>query len=416
MNVRLSAYECLKNIVIQGAFSNLEVQRVLASTAFSDADRRLFTTLVYGTVQHYHLFNSLFDQRFTNEKVTITLRVLFALTWYQLHYLDRVPSYAIGNETTLIARHVFGDSKAKFVNAITRQLVDLTPHHLFSDEQALLMHPQWLIKMVQAQWPQEAQRIMNHDVAPTSEHLRINPLHPRAEEVVTALQLEKGRLSPHAYRYHGSLFLPLTEWFKDGVISYQDEASQWVVSTLAPQSTDRILDLCAAPGSKSSQLAELSDNQAHIISVDLYPQRVKLIEENKERLKLSSIQAISADGTQANATLLGGKFDKILLDAPCSGLGVIRRKPDILLKSTGNYMDELLVLQSALLDNAANLLFDGGLLLYSTCTWNKKENQRQVDAFLKRHPEFEKIEETQLFGDEYDTDAFYKALMRKRSL
>ena len=416
MNVRLSAYECLKNVIIQGKYSNLEIQHVLSTSALSDADRRLFTTLVYGTIQHWHLFNLLFDEQFKEEKVTITLRILFALTWYQLHYLDRVPAYAIGNETTTIARHVFGDSKSKFVNAIVRRLTDLTPSIYSIDQQNEHVHPQWLVRMMKAQWPEQASRLLAHDIAPAHEHLRLNPLHPRFNEAIQTLQLTKGSLAPTSYHYHGSLFLPITDWFTDGVLSYQDEASQWVVARINPQANERILDLCAAPGSKSAQLAEMSHNSSIIVSVDLYPHRVALIEENKQRLRLPSIHAVVADGTQANITQLGGEFDKILLDAPCSGLGVIRRKPDILLKQNGNFIDEIITLQSNLLDHAVELLKIEGDLIYSTCTWNRKENDRQVRAFLKRHPEFELIHEQQLFGDEYGTDAFYKAHLRKRSL
>jgi len=416
LTARTLAYDILKEVIMHNRYSNLELNQALQSTTLSPTDKGLVTTIVYGTIQHYHLYHHLVSLHFKQEKVATAEHILLAMSWYQAHFLERVPDYAIVNDAVDIAKHLWGHGKGKFINALLRRLLTLIPP---SDpvEVARLSHPQWMVKMLESQWGSDtASRVMTSELQPPIQHVRINLQHPQATQAIASLNLTPGHLSPSAFHYHGSLFLPDTPWFQEGVLSLQDEASQSIVHHLHPQPNERILDVCAAPGSKSCQMAELSNDQATIIAVDIHPHRVGLIKDSVTRLGLRSIQPLVADATKLNYTLLGGKFDKILLDAPCSGLGVIRRKPDVLLKPNGNYMDELLQLQIALLDNVANLLLEGGILVYSTCTWNRKENEKQVEQFLKRHTDFELVNQQQILGPEFDTDAFYMAQLRKRTL
>lgn len=413
---RSLAYDILKEVIMHARYSNLELNHALQASSLSDTDKGLVTTIVYGTIQRWHLYHHVVSQEFTTEKVSQAEHILLAMSWYQAHFLERVPDYAIVNEAVDLAKHLWGQGKGKFINALLRRLMNLTPP---TDPMMLarLSHPQWMVKMLESQWGSEtAAQVMMSELQPPIQHVRVNRDHPLSQQAIDDLQLVPGHLSPSAFHYHGSLFLPATTWFQQGIISMQDEASQGIVQHLHPQPHERILDVCAAPGSKSCQMAELSHDQATIVSVDIHPHRVNLIEESATRLGLHSIHPLTADATKLNYTLLGGKFDKILLDAPCSGLGVIRRKPDVLLKPNGNYMDELLTLQMALLDHATTLLKDDGILVYSTCTWNRKENEKQVDLFLKRHSEFELVTQQQILGPEYDTDAFYMAQLRKRTL
>ena len=414
MNVRHVAYDVLKAVIVHHKFSNLELNTALVHSDLSAVDKRLTTTIVYGTIQHWLIYRHETDSFFAGKKVSLSLHILFAMSWYQHHFLERIPDYAIVNDAVSLAKEQFDQPTAGFVNAILRQLLNI-PHSLTLDQDVILAHPVWMVKMMQAQWGVEhAQRMMAMNIQPPEQHIRVRITHPLAQRAITDLHLVPGRLVPTAYHYHEQSFLAESNYFKEGVISFQDEASQAVVATLNPQPHDRILDLCAAPGSKSCQMAELTNDEATIISVDIHPHRVALIEENMKRLRLKRIHPLVGDATKLNYALLGGKFDKILLDAPCSGLGVIRRKPDLLLKENGNYIDELLVLQATLLDHAVTLLNDHGILVYSTCTWNKKENHKQVQSFLLRHPEMELIEEHQLLGYDTGSDAFYMALMRKR--
>lgn len=416
LTARTLAYDILKEVVMHSRYSNLELNHALQTTTLSSSDKGLVTTIVYGTIQHWHLYHHLFNQHFTQEKVAMAEHILLAMSWYQAHFLERVPDYAIVNDGVDIAKHLWGHGKGKFINALLRRLLTLEPPQDLA-EIARLSHPQWMVKMLESQWGVEtASSVMTSELQPPVQHVRVALQHPQATQAIQDLNLTAGHLSPSAYHYHGDLFLPDTTWFKTGVISLQDEASQSIVTHLNPQPHERILDICAAPGSKSCQMAEMSHDQATIVAVDIHPHRVGLIHDSVARLGLHSIHPLIADATKLNYTLLGGKFDKILLDAPCSGLGVIRRKPDVLLKPNGNYMDELLRLQVALLDNAVTLLKEGGILVYSTCTWNRKENEKQVELFLKRHSDFELVTQQQILGPEYDTDAFYMAQLRKRTL
>ena len=174
--------------------------------------------------------------------------------------------------------------------------------------------------------------------------------------------------------------------------------------------TDRVLDLCAAPGGKSFSAA-MNGNNTEIVSCDLYPQRVGLIESGAKRLGINNLTAVSADATKFNENL--GKFNKIICDVPCSGLGVVRRKPDIKYKPQNSF-EELVLIQRSILNNAANYLNAGGSILYSTCTLNKAENRENVDLFLQEHPEFIlKCEKTFSFKTN-NSDGFYAAVLIKK--
>jgi 16S rRNA (cytosine967-C5)-methyltransferase len=179
-----------------------------------------------------------------------------------------------------------------------------------------------------------------------------------------------------------------TSLFKEGYCTIQDESSMLVARVLGPKPGMNVLDVCAAPGGKTTHLAECVNNEGAIVACDVHEHKLELIRANAARLGLTIISPRLADGRQLSKIYAPETFDAILLDAPCSGLGVIRRKPDIKWSKEAEIIEPLVTLQRQLLDGVAPLLKKGGALVYSTCTWESRENREQVEAFLSRHPEF----------------------------
>ena len=199
--------------------------------------------------------------------------------------------------------------------------------------------------------------------------------------------------------------------FKKGLFHVEDLASQTALSVLSLKKGERVFDMCAAPGGKSFTMAEMLENTGEVVSADLYEQRVELIKNGANRLGLVSIKPIVADATVYNESL--GEFDTILCDVPCSGLGVIRRKPDIKYKPENDF-GELEDIQYSILNNAVKYLKKGGRILYSTCTLRKDENENLVNRFLREHKEFYKAEEKSLMPHINNTDGFYYALLKEK--
>jgi 16S rRNA (cytosine967-C5)-methyltransferase len=200
-----------------------------------------------------------------------------------------------------------------------------------------------------------------------------------------------------------------TSEYKAGLISPQDESGQLVAPQLDPKPGDYILDMCAAPGSKTMHLAELAQDKAKIIAIDLYPHRVKMIEASKKRLQIKGVSALELDALTLKNTFKEQEFDKILLDAPCSGYGVIQRKPDILLNTKQENLDQLIKLQQGLIDQALVMLKKGGTFVYSTCTLNRKENDLQVAYALSKDSNLKLISSRQILPSEYQSDGFFYA-------
>ena len=201
---------------------------------------------------------------------------------------------------------------------------------------------------------------------------------------------------------------------KKGLISVQDESSQYVVEVLDPQKNSKVLDMCAAPGSKTQYICELMENTGKVLALDIHPHRVEIMKKYLASLNLTNVTCICYDSTKLHEKQkLVESFDKVLLDAPCLGLGVVRRKPDILLDLKDENLDEIVLIQQRLLEEAYLMLKEGGELVYSTCSINKKENDSQVTAFLSKHKDMKRVFEKQLFPDEFNSDGFYIAKMVK---
>ena len=417
VNVRYYIYQCLYNIYVKKAFVNIEVDHIIRKKDLSIQDKNLLTKVVYGTLQKDYLLNweikKLSDKRPKDEA-----KIILLMSLYQLHFLDKVPPFAIINEAVEVAKKVQGEFVAKYVNAILRES---TRQNLTLKEEDCKNHyeylsilyntPVFVIKMWERHYGMDKTMqilIANSKEAPLAVRCNVDK-----QLILKNPNFIEGKLAKNSLIYVGNDLLNEVE-FKNKEISIQDESSQYVVDMLSPKENDRIIDMCAAPGSKSAYISKLIGS-GKLLSIDIYPHRVELMEKYFKELGLNNVTCVCYDSTSLyKKEKLLHSFDKVLLDAPCSGLGVIRRKPDIVFDLSSDKLDELVALQEKLLDQAYLLVKDDGEILYSTCSINKKENDSQITTFLAKHPDMKRIFEKQIFPDEYDSDGFYIAKLVKK--
>ncbi len=399
---RRAAYEIILR-VDDGAFSDLVLESVLDRSKLDLRDRRLVTELVYGILRlrgRVDFALTQFCDRPLHRMQAEVLRLL-RLGAYQLLELDRIPPHAAVNSTVELARELDLDKATGLINGVLRSLDrgrdDIpwpTPEKIKPYLQHVCSQPVWLAKELMRQLPNAEARALGESLAsPPPLTLRVNTLKISREDYLAALDDAGYQASPCQYAPEGVMIDQRSEaplpGNNEGWYQVQDEASILISHLLDVQPEQRILDSCAAPGGKTTHIAALTENRAEIIALDKYPRRVELIEAGAERLGTPFIEARDCDLTLSPDSLEPQSFDRILLDAPCSGLGVLRRNPEGRWNKSAVNLRELAVLQRKILDNVSPLLRPGGKLLYSVCTFSYGETDALIDGFLHDHPEFE---------------------------
>ena len=420
--VRLAATKILLDVATKGAWANVALAQTLRREKFSDLDRKFCTELVYGTVKAgasldwkiSHYLSRPLNK--VDEKILAILRV----GMYQIFFLDRVPNSAAVNESVELTKKFCGLSASKFVNGVMRSAVrDLhkSDFPTGDDVQSLALrtfHPAWLVEMFTEEFGLDAAKsLLEFDNTDPPLCLRVNFLRTTREKILDALknfglQAEASKLAPEGIicRGHGALdkFQPL----RAGLCQVQDESSMTAARLLDPKPDDFVIDCCAAPGGKSTHLAEMMSNRGRIIAADIYETKLEHVAQNAERLGIKIIEPLLIDARE-----LGDKFpaqaDKVLVDAPCSGLGVLRRKADMRWKKSLDELNELPTLQTEILSSAAKTLKRGGMLVYSTCTITRRENESVVEKFLSTHEDFTLLEMQTLLPHVTNTDGFFSA-------
>lgn len=434
--------------VDEGAYADLVLDAALNCAATLDGrDRGLATELVYGVLRHRGRIDFALARCCSKALTTVESRVLnlLRLGAYQMLLLDRVPARAAVHTTVELARSLRLDRATGFINgilrAIDRQRVEIPWPDAQGDTLGHLQHvlsvPPWLgRRWIHEYGIAEALATAEAQLEPAPFTLRINTLRADRESFLRELE-QAGHealacaFAPEGVRLirRGDGPLPGAEkgWFQ-----VQDEASMLVPRLLAPQAGERILDVCSAPGGKTTQMAALCENRARILATDLHPQRATLVAEGAARLGCEGIEARAWDFTRRPDFLQPESFDRVLLDAPCSGLGVLRRNPETRWRRTEADIRILAALQGNILDHASSLLRKGGVLLYSLCTWTPEETTGVLAGFLAAHPEFIRedlrplapVHWAPLFDDEGalrtqphrhgGMDAFYAVRLRRR--
>jgi 16S rRNA (cytosine967-C5)-methyltransferase len=411
---RYLAQLVLDRIEQDHAYANLLLPRLLNEFG-ADLERRekaLATELVYGTLRHLlkidYILGRLLSRPFASLKTPV--KNVLRLAVYQLLHLPEIPARAVCHSAVEQVKHSQYSGLASLVNGVLRSYLRNPNGFQFPDpvshpaENLSLeySHPLWLVQRWLANFgPEVTVRILKADNEPPPIAWRVNRRFTDSSEVMAELARQGIQSRPGLFLTEAlfveSLGEPLEALllFQSGRIFVQDESAMLVAHLVHPVPGELIVDLCAAPGGKSTHLAELMDDQGTIFSVDNHLHKISLIRANAERLSLTCIHPVSADAR--SFSLPEGRLaDAVLVDAPCSGTGVFRRRVDARYRRQPDDIRELAAIQKEILDQAATIVKPGGRLIYSTCTLEPEENQEQLDAFLSRHPEFE-AEDFRLF-------------------
>ncbi len=397
---REAALQALLRVERDGAYLNLALPPLLAGLA--PQERGLASRIATGTIQHLNTIDWALNLFLTSplHKLTLAMRNLLRLSAYQLLYLDRVPAHAVVDEAVRLARRYGHRGVAGLANAVLRRLSaekdDLPwPDATANAAEYLSLrysHPQWMVKRwIERYGAAEAESLCraNNETAPLS--LRPNTLRTTAAQLRERLSTERveAAFSPRVpgmllVNPHGSLVE--LDSYKDGLFTIQGESSALVAPCLDPGPEQMVLDLCSAPGGKTTHLAELMLDRGVIHAVDIHPHRLQLVQRAAQRLGLSSIRTLEIDGRKIGAAGLPLQ-QCILVDAPCTGLGVIRRLPELKWRRREEELLRMQKLQLELLEAAASMLAPGGKLLYSVCTNEPEETMAVARSFSARHPE-----------------------------
>ena len=393
---RSLALAVLEDVLVNQAYSNIALNKHLKGSQLSVADKGLVTEIVYGTVARkltleWYLSHFIEDR----DKLDNWLYILLLLSAYQLRYLDKIPNHAVVNEAVELAKARKKGSE-KLVNAVLRRIlregwpdIDSIKRKNKRDSIASSL-PVWLVSKLKEEYGEErAQAIFKSLLVRSKASIRVADLS-RKEEIKAVLEATDSPLAATGLVKEQGHFAG-HDLFVEGAITIQDESSQLVAPTLDLQGDEQVLDACAAPGGKTAHMASYL-RTGQVTALDLYDHKLDLIQENAERLGVADrVQTQKLDARKVHEFFGRDSFDKILVDAPCSGIGLLRRKPDIKYNKETADFTSLQEIQLEILGSVCQTLRKGGIITYSTCTIVSEENFQVVEAFLESHPEFEQV-------------------------
>jgi 16S rRNA (cytosine967-C5)-methyltransferase len=416
---RRAAFEILREVEA-GAFSSI----LLAAyePQLRPADRALTHELVLGVLRCQLWLDKLIEHyaKRAVSSLDLPVRLALRLGLYQLRLLTRIPAAAAVNESVKLVRSARVSSAAAFVNAVLRRAIresDFDPSAgLDSLEQLAVQtsHPAWLLqRWVDSFGPEAAQAFAraNNLIAPTAFRLVKGDL----KEIVAQLEeaggmVERSVVAEDTWRISGATSL-VREFAANGNIYLQDEASQLVAQTVDVKPGERMLDLCAAPGGKTTLMAQRAEDSALIVAADSSQRRLETLITTKTLHDLKSIKSVVLDAAQT-LPFKPGLFDHILVDAPCSGTGTLRRNPEIRWRLSESDIHELATQQKLFLNNAVRALKPGGQLVYSTCSVERDENEQVLEHFLNQNPRFKLKKTARLWPHHEGTDGFFIASLQ----
>ncbi len=401
INPREVAAEAMMQIMAEGAYNTVALRRLLRQNGAMQKQEKAFVTeIVNGTLRNIAYIDYVIGQ-FSNtkiQKIKPWLLAVLRTAVYQILFLT-VPDNAACNEAVKLANERGYKGLSGFVNGLLRTIAREKQNMTLPEKNTaeylhiVYSHPLWLVKMWIAYYgyAQTEALCKANNISPDVT-IRINTTQTNQTALQEMLEKEqisvqKGVLCENALHLTKTADLTKSMSFQNGLFHVQDESSQLAVAALAPKSGQKILDICAAPGGKSFTIAQMMENKGEVVARDIYAHKVDLIAEGAKRLGLSIVHTEVSDAT---VFLEKDKeaFDAVLADVPCSCLGLLRKKPDIRLKKDGSEIDNLIPIQRKILEQAAMYVKTGGVLLYSTCTLSKKENEKNVEWFLQNHPEY----------------------------
>lgn len=420
-NPRQAACETLLRIKKEGGFADRLIDRELSGGALTGPDRALYAELVFGVLRRQGALDHILLQLLEKPMVELDPQALVILRigLYQLTRLDRIPESAAVNESVNLSK-LFTPGTSGLINAVLRNYLrrrdtirfpDISTHPAAAIA-TRHSQPEWLVE----QWIDQLGAAEAAQLAEASSEqppltLRVNTLRSSRDELL--LEFERQGIEAKPCRYSsdgisvtGRHTVSSLPGFDAGLFAVQDESSQLAGELLGAEPGERIWDACAAPGGKTCHIAQLMDDRGELVATDISRSKLTLVQENTRRLGINSVSTDVADLHQPE-TFPNGHFDRILLDAPCSGLGVIRRNPEAKWRLFSGDITRLAAVQKTLLKNAASRLKPGGILLYSTCSTSEAENELVVEDFLLNHPEFVLENLNDIFSGWSDLIPFY---------
>ncbi|MGX6978451.1 16S rRNA (cytosine(967)-C(5))-methyltransferase RsmB [Vagococcus elongatus] len=441
-NPRFVAMQLLVKVAEQQAYSNLLIDQGIREGNLSSKDGRLMTEIVYGTISR-KITLEYYLHPFIKKAKTIDpwVKQLLLLSLYQLCFLDRVPEHAIVNDAVEIGKLYGNPGIGKFINGVLRTILrsSLPKTEEIKDKSERLSTelslPVWLIdKLIEILGETETIKLGESLFQPSRASARINKKQLTREKGIEMLTQEGYDVAASSISPVGivgkSGFLAGSNLFKTGAMAIQDESSMLVAPGLDIQADHLVLDACAAPGGKTTHIAQYleAEKGGKVIALDIHQHKTKLIEENSQRQRVADVVEIrQLDARKVPETFSDESFDRILVDAPCSGLGLLRRKPDIKYSKTLADFEKLPQIQLEILESVAKKVKQWGIITYSTCTILPEENEKVIQTFIANHPEFEMTAVkgaeqfaknsngyVTLYPHEYGTDGFFICNIQRR--
>ncbi|HCG76009.1 MULTISPECIES: 16S rRNA (cytosine(967)-C(5))-methyltransferase RsmB [Staphylococcus] len=429
--VRGYAFDTIQQVLNDGAYSNLKINEVLSSNEISTVDRNLYTELVYGTIKRKYTLDYVLKP-FVKTKIKGWMRQLLWMSIYQYVYLDKVPNHAIINEAVDIAKHRGGFHNGNVVNGILRSIMrsELPQFDEIKDDKKRIAIeysiPKWIVDhWVTHHGIETTEAIAQSFLEPVKTTVRVNISRGSVDSIVAELEkegfkVEKDEILPFCLHITGQPIIN-SRAFKDGYVSIQDKSSMMVAHIMNLGRNDVVLDACSAPGGKACHMAEILSPEGHVDATDIHTHKIDLINFNIKKLKLDNISAFQHDATEPYTRT----YDKILVDAPCSGLGVLRHKPEIKYTQSKESIQSLVELQLQILENIKRNIKPGGTIVYSTCTIEQMENENVIYTFLKQNEEFEfepfqhpvtgkEVNTLQILPQDFDSDGFFITQIRRK--
>lgn len=419
-NSRKVTLDILNDIFGNDAYANISIDRTLKASNLSDLDKGLVTAIVYGVVSKLRMLEW-YIEPLLKKAPKPWAKNLLLLTVYQIQFMDKVPASAAVDEAVKIAKTHDGQAAANFVNAVLRNFMrSERKNEEPKDWETKYSMPKMLLdKFVRQFGGKRTGEILESLETPSKVSLR------KIDPDLILFDTVPSEISPVGLVAEHGNFAKRQE-FLDGKYTIQDESSQLVAPQLELKGDEQVLDACSAPGGKTTHIASYLTS-GHVTALDLYDHKLRLVKENAERQHVADkISTVKMDATKIYENFGEERFDRILVDAPCSGIGLIRRKPDIRYAKKSSDFADLQAIQLEILDSAAKSLKKSGIMVYSTCTVFNEENFDVVNQFLENHPEFEQVkiehEKADMIKDGcilltpelYHTDGFFVAKLRKK--
>lgn len=391
MNVKLRVISLIKEVE-NGKYSNIALNEYFKENEISRKEKGFITELFYGVIRKKIFLDYEIDKRTSTIKKD-WIRNILRISMYQIAFMKSDDKGVVW-EATELAKKKFGVPVGKFINGVLRSYIreledDIRELKENDKEDIYYSYPRWFYDKIKAEYGEKAGLVLDSLKKIPYISFRVNTLKYSEEEFEALLEKSDAKIikKVDTVYYVDSGALLYSDEFKDGKIIVQDASSYLAARNLSPKEGESVLDTCSAPGGKTAVLGEMMKNNGELLALDIYPHKLKLIEENCKKLGVTMVKPVKMDARKLSQQ--GKKFDKILVDAPCSGYGVLRKKPEALYNKSIENIEALATLQFEILESAAQVLKDDGELVYSTCTILREENGENIKKFLEKYPEYE---------------------------